>query len=50
MRIGNQAHRKAHNVTAQLTAPNGLNDQGKTKNDSKRVMAQLERLGLVHQF
>jgi hypothetical protein len=50
MRIGNQSHRKAHNVTVQLTAPNGLNDQGKTKNDSKRVMAQLERLGLVHQF
>jgi hypothetical protein len=49
-RIARQRHRKAHNVTVQLTAPNGLNDRSKTEVDRRLVLAQLEKLALVRQF
>ncbi|TRZ56009.1 MAG: hypothetical protein D4S02_16620 [Rhodocyclaceae bacterium] len=50
IRIGNQPFRKAHNVITQLTLPNGFNDQSKTEDDRKLVLAQLERLGLIRRF
>lgn len=49
-RIGPQPHRRAHNVAVQITAPNGLNDRSKTEDDRERVMAQLARLGVLHEF
>jgi hypothetical protein len=50
MRIGTQPFRKAHNVVAQMTLPNGFNDQSKTEDDRQLVIAQLEKLGMVSRF
>jgi hypothetical protein len=49
-RMAKQAHRKAHNVAVQITAPNGLNDKSKTEDDRKRVLEQLTRIGVLHEF
>lgn len=48
--MAKQAHRKAHNVAVQITAPNGLNDKSKTDDDRKRVIDQLARLGVLREF
>jgi len=50
MRIARQQHRKAHDISVQITAPHGLNDKMKTEDDRKLVMAQLVRLGILIEF
>lgn len=50
MRVARQRNRKAHNVAVQVTAPNGFNERGKTKDDRKLVMAQMQKLGMVVKF
>ncbi len=50
MRIARQHHRKAHDISVQITAPHGLNDKMKTEDDRKLVMAQLVRLGILIEF
>lgn len=50
MRIGKTRHRKAHNVSVQITAPNGFNDRRLTKEDSEAVFAQLMRLDCARQY
>lgn len=50
IRIAKCAHRKAHNVSAQITAPNGFNDRSKTEDDSELVFAQLMRLDCARQY
>ncbi len=50
MRITRQRHRKAHDISVQITAPHGLNDKMKTEDDRKLVMAQLVRLGILIEF
>jgi hypothetical protein len=49
-RMAAQAHRRAHNVTVQIAAPNGLNDKSKTEDDRKRVLQQLARIGVLREF
>ena len=49
-RMAKQPHRKAHNVDVQITTPNGLNDKSKTEDDRKRVLDQLARIGVLHEF
>ena len=48
--IAAQAHRKAHCVSVQIRAPNGLNDNSKTAEERKLVLAQLGRLGVMKEF
>lgn len=48
--VSKSAHRRAHNVSAQITAPNGFNDSGKTKADTELVFAQLMSLGCARQY
>ncbi len=50
MRIAKTLHRKAHNVSSQITAPNGFNDRRLTKDDSETVVAQLIRLDCARQY
>lgn len=50
VRIGKQRHRRAHNVTVQITAPNGFNDLSKTEDDRRLVLAQIEKFGVMRQF
>ena len=50
IRIASTAHRKAHDVTVQITAPNGFNDGKLTKADSELVFAQLMKLGCARQY
>ena len=50
MVVSKSAHRRAHNVSAQITAPNGFNDAGKTKADTELVFAQLMSLGCARQY
>lgn len=50
MRIAKTLHRKAHNVSVQITAPNGFNDRRLTKEDSETVVAQLIRLDCARQY
>lgn len=47
MRIAKHRHRKAHDITVQITPPEGLNDKMKAEDDRKLVMAQLRRLGIL---
>jgi hypothetical protein len=49
-RMASQPHRRAHNVTVQIAAPNGLNDKSKTEDDRKRVLQQLARIGVLREF
>ena len=50
MRVSKSAHRRAHNVSAHITAPNGFNDSGKTKEDTELVFSQLMSLGCARQY
>lgn len=50
IRIAKTPHRKAHNVSVQITAPNGFNDRRLTKEDSEIVVAQLIRLDCARQY
>lgn len=50
MVVSKTAHRRAHNVSALITAPNGFNDSGKTKADTELVFAQLMSLGCARQY
>ncbi len=49
-RMAKQPHRKAHNVAVQITAPNGLNDKSRTEDDRKRVLEQLNCIGVLCEF
>ena len=49
-RIARTAHRKAHDVTVQITTPNGFNDAKLTKADSELVFAQLMKLDCARQY
>ena len=49
-RIARTAHRKAHDVTVQITTPNGFNDGKLTKADSERMFAQLMALDCARQY
>jgi len=48
--ISKTRHRRAHKVSAQITAPNGFNDSGKTKADTELVFAQLMSIGCARQY
>jgi hypothetical protein len=50
IRIAKTLHRKAHNVSVQITAPNGFSDSRLTKDDSELVFAQLMRLDCARQY
>lgn len=50
MVVSKSSQRRAHNVSAQITAPNGFNDSGKTKADTELVFAQLMSLGCARQY
>lgn len=50
MRIAKTAFRKAHNVSVQITSPNGFNDQSKTDADAHLIFAQLMRLDCARQY
>ena len=50
LRIAKQKDRRAHNVTVQITAPNGLNDNGKTEEERQLVMRLLKRWNIVTEF
>ena len=49
-RIATTAHRKAHDVTVQITTPNGFNDGKLTKADSELVFTQLMQLDCARQY
>lgn len=50
MRIAKTAFRKAHNVSVQITSPNGFNDQSKTDADAHLIFSQLMRLDCARQY
>lgn len=50
MRIAKTPHRKAHDVSVQITAPNGFNDRRLTKNDSELVFTQLMQIDCARQY
>jgi hypothetical protein len=50
IRIAKTLHRKAHNVSVQITAPNGFNDRNLSKADSELVFAQLMKLDCARQY
>ena len=50
MRIAKTPFRKAHNVSVQITAPNGFNDQSKTDQDANLIFAQLMRLDCARRY
>lgn len=50
LRIAQTAHRKAHDVSVQITTPNGFNDGKLTKADSELVFAQLMQLDCARQY
>jgi len=49
-RIAQTAHRKAHDVSVQITTPHGFNDGKLTKADSELVFAQLMQLDCARQY
>ena len=49
-RMARQPHRRTHNVSFQITMPNGLTDSRITDIDRRLIMAQLARLGVVSEF
>ena len=49
-RIATTAHRKGHDVTVQITTPNGFNDGKLTKVDSELVFSQLMQLDCARQY
>jgi hypothetical protein len=50
IRMARQPHRRAHNVTLPIKAPNGFPRHRMTVEDYKRIMAQLVRLGIAYEF
>ncbi len=50
IRVAKTLHRKAHNVSVQITAPNGFSDSRLTKDDSELVFSQLMRLDCARQY
>jgi len=50
LRIARQKDRRAHNITVQITAPNGLNDNSKTEEERQLVMRLLKRWQVVTEF
>ena len=50
MRIAKTPFRKAHNVSVQITAPNGFNDQSKTDQDANLIFTQLMRLDCARRY
>ena len=50
LRMAKQKDRRAHNVTVQITAPNGLNDNAKTEDERQLVMRLLKRWHIVTEF
>ena len=50
VRITKTAARNAHNVSIQITAPNGFNDRKLTNTDSELVFAQLLKLDCARQY
>jgi hypothetical protein len=50
IRIAKTPYRKAHDVSVQITAPNGFNDRKLTKADSELVIAQLMKLDCARQY
>lgn len=48
--VSKSSQRRAHAVSAQITAPNGFNDSGRTKADTELVFAQLMGLGCARQY
>lgn len=49
VRMGKRPHRGAHNVSVEITAPNGFSDRSKAEEDSELIFTQLERLGCAYQ-
>lgn len=45
VRIASRRHRSAHNVSFEITAPNGINDLSKAEEDNELILNQLEKLG-----
>jgi len=50
LRRPKQKDRRAHNITVQITAPNGLNDNAKTEDERQLVMRLLKRWHIVTEF
>ena len=50
LRKAKQKDRRAHNITVQITAPNGLNDNAKTEDERQLVMRLLKRWQIVTEF
>lgn len=50
LRMAKQKDRRAHNITVQITAPNGLNDNAKTEDERQLVMRLLKRWHIVTEF
>lgn len=50
VRIAKTSTRNAHNVSVQITAPNGFNDRKLTSTDSELVFAQLLKLDCARQY
>lgn len=50
LRMAKQKDRRAHNITVQITAPNGLNDNAKTEDERQLVMRLLKRWNIVTEF
>jgi hypothetical protein len=48
--MAKQKDRRAHSVIVQITAPNGLNDNGKTEEERQLVMRLLKRWNIVTEF
>lgn len=49
-RLASQPHRKAHPVSVQITAPNGLTDTRITDSDRRLILDQLAVVGVVNEF
>lgn len=50
LRVAKQKDRRAHNISVQITAPNGLNDNAKTEDERQLVMRLLKRWNIVTEF
>lgn len=50
LRMATRKDRRAHNITVQITAPNGLNDNAKTEDERQLVMRLLKRWNIVTEF
>lgn len=50
LRRHKQQDRRAHSISVQITAPNGLNDNAKTEDERQLVMRLLKRWNIVTEF